>query len=262
MSSQGRLQFSLATPGLKLSAREAPWDSAIFLAPVAQIDLLQVLDSHAALEDYAQYQAWVASEHIGIVSCRLAHDRLRESMLLEANGFRFIEMVLHPRLDGLQKRSITADDLKILPATEADIPSLREIAATAFSNERYHIDPRLNPRLGDERYARWVGNSLGHKTQQLLKVLDGGRLIGLFVVEATSSQSVYWHLTAISPQWQGCGYGRRVWTSMLRHHQEQGHETVSTTISARNVRVLNLYAFLGFRFMPPEMTLHWVRGSE
>lgn len=134
MSSQGRLQFSLATPGLKLSAREAPWDSAIFLAPVAQIDLLQVLDSHAALEDYAQYQAWVASEHIGIVSCRLAHDRLRESMLLEANGFRFIEMVLHPRLDGLQKRSITADDLKILPPLKliyrACVKSPQQLSAT------------------------------------------------------------------------------------------------------------------------------------
>lgn len=262
MTQQGPLAFELATSRLRLTAHEAPWDSAVFHAPVVQIDQLQVLDPQDALDDYVQYQAWVAHEQIGIVSCRLAHDRLRESMLLEANGFRFIEMVLHPRLDRLQKQSIAVDDLQILPATEADLTNLRVIAETSFGNERYHVDPRLDPKLGDERYGLWVNNSLCHKTQRLLKVLDGKRLLGFFVVEATSSQSVYWHLTAIAPQWQGYGYGRRVWLAMLRHHQSQGHETVSTTISARNIRVLNLYAQLGFRFMPPEMTFHWIRESE
>jgi hypothetical protein len=35
-------------------------------------------------------------------------------------------------------------------------------------------------------------------------------------------------------------------------------EAVTTTISSRNTRVLNLYAKLGFRFMPPEITFHWL----
>jgi len=262
MTQQGLLAFKLATSRLKLTANETPWDSAVFHIPVVQIDELEVLDPQAAPDDYAEYQAWVAHEQIGIISCRLAHDQLHESMFLEANGFRFIEMVLHPRLNGLQKQSIAVDDLQILAATEADLTNLRVIAETSFGNERYHIDPRLDPKLGDERYGRWVNNSLSHKTQQLLKIVDGDRLIALFVVEPTSSQSVYWHLTAISPQWQGYGYGRRVWLAMLRHHQAEGYEIVSTTISARNIRVLNLYAQLGFHFTPPEMTFHWIRESN
>lgn len=262
MTQQRPLEFDIATSHLRLAAHEAPWDSVVLRTPVVQIDQLQVLNPQAAIDDYAQYQTWVAHERIGIASCRLAHDQLQESMFLEANGFRFIEMVLHPRLDQLQKRSTTADDLEIHPAAEVDLGDLRAIAETAFGHERYHIDPRLDPKLGDERYGRWVSNSLSHTTQRLLKVLDGEKLIGLFVVEATSAQSVYWHLTAIAPRWQGCGYGRRVWSAMLRHHQAQGYDTVSTTISARNIRVLNLYAQLGFRFMPPEMTFHWIREAE
>jgi RimJ/RimL family protein N-acetyltransferase len=179
-------------------------------------------------------------------------------MFLEAHGFRFIEMVLHPRLAGLSALALPADDLKIIAADAADLPGLVAIAEHAFTHERYHVDPRLDPRLGDQRYGRWVSNSLGHEMQRLLKVLDGERLIALFVVEAISSQSVYWHLTAISPCWQGQGYGRRVWQAMLRRHQAEGCESVTTTISARNTPVLNLYAQLGFRFLPPEMTFHWI----
>jgi RimJ/RimL family protein N-acetyltransferase len=258
MTQQQPLEFDLTTSSLRLAAYEAPWDSAVFRIPVVQIDQLEVLEPQGALADYAQYQSWVAREHIGIVSCRLLHDRLRESMFLEANGFRFVEMVLHPWLGHLQKRNAVADDIEIIPADESDLEELRVIAETAFGHERYHVDPRLDPALGDERYGRWVRNSLNHTTQRLLKILDGERLIGFFVVEPKSQQSMYWHLTAISPQWQGCGYGRRAWSAMLHYHQSEGYDTVSTTISAQNIRVLNLYSQLGFRFMPSEMTFHWI----
>jgi hypothetical protein len=40
---------------------------------------------------------WI-SERFDIVACRLPHDHLRESMFLEATGFRPIEMKLHPFL--------------------------------------------------------------------------------------------------------------------------------------------------------------------
>jgi hypothetical protein len=46
---------------------------------------------------------------------------------------------------------------------------------------------------------------------------------------------------------------------MLLRHKTDGISAVLTTISARNTRVMNLYAGLGFRFRPPMMTFHWIR---
>jgi RimJ/RimL family protein N-acetyltransferase len=69
----------------------------------------------------------------------------------------------------------------------------------------------------------------------------------------------FWNLSAIFPGYYGKGYGRRAWLAMLRYHQENGCIAVSTTISARNIAVLNLYSSLNFRFLPPEMTFHWMR---
>lgn len=255
------LECHIETSFLRLSAREAPWDSAIYGMPVVQIEDIEVRDQERARIDYTRYEAWIDAEQIGIVSCRLAHDRLRESMFLEAQGFRFVEMVLHPRLNPLQNRQFPKDDLLIARALESDLSALQDIAERAFGFERYHIDPRLWPRMGDQRYGRWVRNSLHHQSQRLLKVFDGERLIGLFLIEIGSDQSAYWHLTAIAPEWQGQGYGRRVWLAMLNYHKAQGCNSVSTTISARNTPVLNLYATLQFRFTPPEMTFHWVRAS-
>ena len=262
MSDQPPRQFRLVTPRLRLSAQEAPWDTVVFGEPVVQVLELELRYRQGAMADYAGFQSWLDGEKIAIVSARLAHGRLHESMLLEANGYRFIEMVHHPRLEGLQRLDVPDDTLQIAPATEEDLSGLEDIAEHAFGYERYHVDPRLDSRLADQRYGRWVRNSLHHPVQRLLKVLDRDRLVGLFIVMNQAELSVYWHLTAIAPQWQGRGYGRRAWLAMLRHHQDEGFDAVTTTISARNTPVLNLYAQLKFRFMPPEMTFHWVREPE
>lgn len=256
------LEFHIETSSLRLSAKEAPWDSAVYGMPVVQIEDIEVLDQDGGATDYRRYENWISAQDVGIVSCRLAHDRLRESMFLESCGFRFVEMVLHPGLDSLQSQQFPKDDLLIVPAAEADLRALQDIAENAFGVERYHVDPRLCRRQGDQRYGRWVRNSLHHPSHRLLKVLDGDQLIAVFLIEIRSDHSVRWHLTAIAPNLQGRGYGRRVWQAVLNDHKSQGCQSVSTTISARNTPVLNLYSQLEFRFSPPEMTFHWVRGRK
>ena len=252
--------FAVEESGLLLEASLVTWDTEIFHYPVAQIERIQVLDPAQSKQDYAAFESWRDASLCELISCRLGHDRLRESMLLEEKGFRFIEMVLHPRIENLDRLNIPDQGLNIAPAAESDIPALRNIAESAFTTDRFHIDPRIDPRCGDVRYGRWVANTLGHPRQQLLKILDDETLIAFFIIEAKEDGSVYWHLTVVSPEFQGRGYGRRTWLAMLRRHNEKGHNAVSTTISARNISALNLYSSLSFRFSPPDMTFHWTKG--
>lgn len=254
-----RTSLELTGPALFIQCTMAPWDTDIFGFPVAQFQTIQLLDTKQAVAEYKVVAAWLDEMRVGIASCRLPHDQLRESMFLEGQCFRFIEMVLHPRLDRLAQRELTEDTLVITKAEEADLAAIESIAERVFGYERYHIDYRLDPRLADQRYSRWVRNSFVHPKQRLLKIMDGAHLIAFFIVEINDEGGAYWHLTAVAREWQGQGYGRRVWQAMLRHHRNEGVEYVSTTISARNIPVLNLYARLGFSFLPPEMTFHWVR---
>ena len=250
------------TPDLHLEWAEAPWDTAVFGSPVLQISQIEVLGS-SAVGSFRTFE--LARDQLGtaLVSCRMPHERLKESMLLEDRGFRFIEMVYMPELDNLADIELPEKiEVEIDLAEEEDLQVLMEIAGSVFRNERFHVDPRLDSRLGDERYRRWVNNSLNHPQQRLYIVRDGTQPVAFFLTEMLADGTCYWHLNAVAPQAQGQGYGRRVWQAMLCEANNAGAQRVRTCIVARNFRVLNLYARLGFRFPPPLMTFHWVKGIQ
>jgi RimJ/RimL family protein N-acetyltransferase len=247
---------------LRLEWAEAPWDSAIFGFPVLQITRMEVLGSSAS-DDLTIFEGARDRLSAGMVSCRISHECLKARMLLEKHGFRFMEMVYIPELEEFADRSINdQSSLEARVAEAKDLPVLQDIAGSAFIDDRFHIDPRLDSRLGDERYRRWVQSSFAHPRQRLYVVCDGECRVAFFVTELLDDGSCYWHLTAVAPAIQGKGYGRQAWHTMLSHAKEAGAKKVRTCISARNHRALNLYARLGFYFPPPLMTFHWVRQVQ
>jgi len=251
----------LESDALSLAYFHVPWDSEIFGFPVAQIAEIRVNDPIRAAAELQPFLAWLEQENIHLASCRMPFDRLRESMLLEQAGFRFVEMAIHPHLAKLQAYPCSDQGLCVERATDADLPGIEAIAAHTFGYERYHADPRLDHALADERYRIWVNNSNLHPSQRLYKICEGEDLVAFFVTENKPDGLCYWHLTAVAPAFQGRGYGKRVWRQMLHLHQQEGMERIGTTIAGGNVPVLNLYASLGFRFQTPDVTLHWLRES-
>lgn len=249
---------------LRMTASLVPWDSAVFGRPVAAIDSIEIGDPQIAEREYAAFERWLDEENIHLVSCRLAHAKLRESMLLEAFGFRFVEMVVHPSIDDLARVNFNAhsdEGVTVSSAEASDVPILSEIAERAFRHERYYVDPRIDQRISGMRYRRWVENVTASSRQSLLKCMFGDCVASLFIVEEIVPGTMYWHLVAVAPALQGQGVGRRALRSLLRRHAGDGMRCVTTTVSARNIAMQNLCVGLGFRFHEPEMTFHLVRGS-
>jgi len=182
-------------------------------------------------------------------------------MFLEDHGFRFVEMVLHPVFDKLQSTELPESDLGISRVSRGDLDRVLDMMESAFRFERFHMDPRLNPTLADVRDRNWVDSAFADQNQELYEICDKQQIVAIFMVEQLTEDSTYWHLSAVPPEFQGRGYGERTWRAMMRHHQKHGSTTVTTTITARNTPVLNLYAKLNFRLLPPEMTFHWVANS-
>ena len=250
---------AIDTPALRMAWSEAPWDEAVCGFAVLQVSDIEVRGPSAA-DDLKVFERERDRRRAGLVSCRLSHHCLVESMLLEEHGFRFIEMVYRPEFD-LSKLAF-ADESALLAVSRAgddDLPAVSGIARTAFRSERFRMDPRLDPGISDQRYQNWAISSHVHPTQELYVIRDGQRTVAFFVTELLDRQTCYWHLNAVAPDAQGQGYGRRVWLSMLHQALKSGVSRVRTSITARNHRVLNLYARLGFVFLPPTMTLHWIR---
>jgi RimJ/RimL family protein N-acetyltransferase len=242
--------------GAALECFLVPWDTEIFGFPVAQVSRLELPDGADPGAVLREFDAWCAGQRVRLVSCRLDHTRLRESMALEAVGFRFVEMVHEPHLDLLDPLAAPRRMLDVGEAVADDLASIEEIAYSAFTTGRFLLDWRLPPELSRQRYATWVRNSFEDPDHAVLKATVGDELVGFFIVEARPARSVYWHLTAIAPRWQGKGVGMDLWRTMLMRHRADGATSVSTTISGHNPPALNLYARLGFKFGAAQMTFH------
>jgi RimJ/RimL family protein N-acetyltransferase len=256
------MNFLLNTENIFIDATIISWDTEIFNSPVCQINIIKIINEKEATTDYLNFKIWLDDKKITIVSCRMHHESFNESFFLEKMGFKFIEMVLHPNIDLLNSRVFIKEDIIISRPEEEDLDELERIAASAFKYERYHVDPRIDSRYGNLRYMRWIRNSFKSEKQILLKICDEKLLVGFFIIEIFQNNSAYWHLTAINPLYQGIGYGKRVWEAILYWHQQNGCTKISTTISARNIEVLNLYSKLNFRFSPPEMTFHFLNNID
>ena len=250
---------TIAARGVEIDVFLVPWDTEIFGFPVAQIERIALKAGAEPGDGMRQLQAWMDHHRIRLASCRLDSRALRESMLLEAHGFRFIEMVYSPVLAPIPDGGAADEELSIDTAVDADLPVIEAIAGAAFDTGRYRLDWRIDPAAGDRRYRVWVRNSFSDQRQQVLKATVAGEMVGFFIVEERPDRSAYWHLTAIAPAFQGQGVGKRLWRAMVGRHRQAGLVRIETTISAHNPPVMNLYAALGFRFGAPRMTLHWVR---
>lgn len=252
------LNGTIDTPSLYLKWSEAPWDTIVFGHPVLKIDNMEVRGRFAAsdIEIFTRAREKIDCR---LVSSRLNHECLAESMLLEDVGFRFIEMIYQPELEKLAATDAYDEPgLSVALATMADMPEVLKVAGNAYSNDRIHMDPRLPSAVGDLRYQNWVSSTISHPSQRLSVLRDDTALVAFFITESLADGTCYWHLNAVAPEAQGRGYGKHAWMTMLRHAWEEGAIRIRTSIAARNHRVLNLYAGLGFKFSPPMMTFHWV----
>jgi len=250
----------LISRGLRLEFFLVPWDSEIFGYPVGQIDQIEITDNGGAVATFREFGNWCDANRIRLVSARLPSDCLRESMFLEEQGFRFVEMVYSPTVS---LREITPKHgalVEISAVQEADLPAIQSIAGSAFSTGRFILDWRLDPEASHRRYRAWVQNSFDDPRHAVLKATVRDAIAGFFIVEELPDRSCYWHLTAVAPEWQGKGIGRELWEGMLGYHKQAGLTQIRTTISAHNAAVVNIYARLGFRFAPPQMTFHWLRS--
>ena len=109
-------KFSVETKGLLLQAVVVSWDTEIFDYPVGTIECLKIFNSDQITRDYMAFEFWRDLNKCKLMSCRLSHDQLYESMFLEEKGFRFIETVLHPKLDNLLRLNVSNQGLDIIPA--------------------------------------------------------------------------------------------------------------------------------------------------
>jgi GNAT superfamily N-acetyltransferase len=221
----------------------APWDVAALGMPAWELRAY----SAAALDQADATPGHQTIKVDPLADKRALHERgfYYTDTLLETAGTRAQLRPLKP-LDG-HNMSTAASIVGI--SRDFDLEQALAICHGAFAHGRFHRDFQLDPAAADLRYDNWLRQLAG--AGQVYGLLAEGALAGFI---AYSGNALLLH--AVAPEWRGRGLAKYWWRQVILELLNGGHDTVTSSISAGNMAVLNLYAGQGFSFRHPQDIYH------
>ena len=187
-----------------------------------------------------------------LIDARVPAERLGDLASLTTQGFRVVDTNVQ-----LSRAPIVAQGAeKCRFATAADEPSVRAIAATAFSQTRFHADPLIRAADANRIKEEWVANFFrGRRGEWMIVAEDGDRIDGFLQVLRRAGDTLVIDLIAVAERARGKG----VASAMIEFAAEAclgrpAGMLVGTQIA--NTGSLGLYTRLGFRVESAAYVLH------
>jgi len=210
--------------------KPTPWDSAVFAMPCYEIT-----DSN----DEILKQAAATPGHYTIKI-----DPLSDKALLHRHGFYYVDTLLEPvcREDQLIHHSNPAVDI----ASDVALQDVQNICRHAFTHGRFHRDFNLPREQADQRYVQWLTQL--HADGTVIGLLYEDQLAGFIAHQMDGNQHDTLVLHAVAESFRGRGLAKYMWSKACSYRFSQGAVQLSSSVSAANLPVVNLYASLGFRF--------------
>lgn len=218
------------------------WDSAFFERRVARVrghrlDAVQL----AAIE------AWCASNRIDVLYFLADADDPLTTRLAERSAFRLADIRLTLERTIRPADSALPPTPGIRPATEADIPALRAIAAGSYTDSRFFYDQRFPPGKAAELYAIWVEKSVrGSADAVRVAAGEGDSPAGYITCHLNADGAGEIGLVGVAEAARGAGVGRQLVEAAVRWFAQQGARAVSVVTQGRNVPAQRLYQRSGF----------------
>jgi RimJ/RimL family protein N-acetyltransferase len=197
------------------------------------------------------------------------------SVIVERAAFYFVESVVCP-YSNLHKNEVLAEFLvdprAFLPAryglsdlqmktvtaqSEQLILAVKKIAAESFTDDRFHCDHNCDEAIANQRYLYWVEDMLADAFVRFDVLSYQGHPVAFM-----ASRGRQLLLAGFAKKFVGSGMGEYFWLSVMKKLFDTRLDRVETLISTNNVRVMNLYAKIGFKFRFPQNTFHyWSKAS-
>lgn len=176
-------------------------------------------------------------------------------------GFRLIttEVQLVHRSGGTVRSSSlggSGSRISVRSAQPADERSVCGIAATAFTEDRFHRDPKVGTDAAERIKRAWVENFFkGQRGDRMLLAEGSDGSVAGFVQLLDLPDATVIDLIAVDPSAQGKGMGRALTEAVLDDSLERSREIrVGTQLT--NTRSLQLYTHLGFGIVASSHVLH------
>ncbi len=180
-------------------------------------------------------------------------DPLASKKLLHEFEFYYCDTLVEPYCDMSHFQGF--DDRAVGISYSVPFEDLVGIAHGAFVHGRFHRDFNIEKRLADIRYENWLRQL--HDAGNAFALSYNGAIAGFFAID---SNKIVLH--AVGESFRGKGLAKYLWTAGCRELFDKGHSEITSSISASNVTILNVYASLGFRFRKPVDVYHRVNSRD
>ncbi len=236
-----------------------PWDSETFGFPVATYQpIVEKLNGEEQLQFKVSLHAWMEQNGVRLCSCSVPGDERFWKAFLPANSFQFVDLSLGAFQNDLRTLALMRSRVQLRPAERQDWEIVERIAIESFQHGRYHADVQVPASLSNLRYRHWIQRALtGTQPIDRVYVLERGGSVQGFYHFTVEGQSSDLRLAAISSSLQGSGLGFEMYLAVMHQLTRLGVTRATTTISATNTAILNVFARLGFRFSHPQAIYHW-----
>ncbi|MDB9310893.1 GNAT family N-acetyltransferase [Aphanizomenon sp. CS-733/32] len=216
-----------------------PWDSRTFGFNTFEIVYTSDVNLKKTLERIFQ------ENRLGHYTVKL--NPLNNKKILHEFGFYYCDTLIEPycnyaNLATYQKEGIHISDL-------VDIEHLSNSVYGAFSHGRFHRDFKLKKHLADIRYDLWLREL--HQSKQVFTLMISEKVAGFW---GYSNNKILLH--ALTEEYRGKGLAKYFWSIACQKLFEKGYSELTSSISASNIPVLNLYSSLGFKFRNPADIYH------
>ncbi len=255
--------------------RVSRWDSDHFGYPVVVIDSVLVnvhgydREFEVASALLAEAAAWCRRAGVRFASARISARDLPLIHALERSGFSYIESWVFNKYELSRLPDGLTEPPPLRLAGSRDLDFMLEYSKDAFSTQRFHADPRVDPERADSLYRKWILSAFEDTRQSVLALDHDGRAVA-FMAYYQSDLSQYigqrfamWKMALIDPQCRGRGVGSAFFAALLHHHRREGLDVVDSGLSMRNLASLNLHSKVGFAIVATFVTFHrWFDSCE
>ncbi len=143
--------------------------------------------------------------------------------------------------ENINKNLKTGQSVRI--AIDKDIPKLKEISKSLFTESRFYNDPFFSKEEADNLYQEWIENSVKGKAVDVVLYMQDTGFITCKKTVRNSGETV---LIGIKKEFRNRGVGTILMEEAIKWFKKQGVNLVSVRTQIKNMNAMNFYLKSGF----------------
>ncbi len=233
---------------------DTPWNNGVCDGLSLELDSMSYDSDRgttALLDDFCTRKK---ADGYKLISFRISGVSIDLKRILLNCRFQVVEHTLNVVTNNLNPEQLYAlsdrFSAEVVPSNESHRSDLLDLAYSEFRFGRFFEDPFVLEERARVRNRQWMSDLLDREASVAV-LQKKGKAIG-FMAYSQSEGKTELILGGVKSNYRHLSYG--FWAKVLLSLSQS--KEIRTLISSSNTDVLNLYAYLGFRFENPQFGFH------